>query len=167
MNKISNQSVIFTQNIDQAIAVMKSAGQWLQDSGKNPNEWWQVKNLNHEFLLKHAEPDEFYVGLIKRKPAVASILQDNERNQSWKSVDGNKSKLALYIHWLCVDRQFAGMNLPEAMMNFSHEEAKKRNLPLLRLDTETDKPILRKLYENLGFTLMGIEGHTAFYQKVV
>ena len=165
------RSLKILQDVDQAIFVMHSAGKWLEESGKSPSMWWKPQNMNRDFLLQHAEPNEFYAVLVDGKPAAAEILQDNQRNQSWKGIDGDWQKSALYIHWLCVDREFSGRNLPKILINFAAQQAKKRNLKLLRLDTNADETKLRKIYEDLGFSLMGAEQEahqkTAFYQKTV
>ncbi len=159
------------QDVGKAITVMHEAATWLAESGKKPSMWWQPKNMNREFLLQHAEPDEFFVALVDSVPAASVILQDSERNQSWKSVDGDTPQPALYLHWLCVARQFAGTGLPKLLVDFAGDQAKKRTFPFLRLDTNADEIKLRNLYECLGFHLMGIqkeEGQTtAFYQKLV
>ncbi len=70
------------------------------------SKWWDLKNLNKGFLLQYAKPEEFYVVLVDSKPATAAILQMNQNAQDWKNVDKNKSKKALYIHWLCVSKEF-------------------------------------------------------------
>jgi ribosomal protein S18 acetylase RimI-like enzyme len=158
-------------NVDQAITVIHSAGQWLQESGKNPSRWWQPQNLNRKFLLKYAEPEDFYVVLVNQKPAAAAILQLSQRNQDWGSVDKGLSPQAVYIHWLSVARQFAGRGLPKVIVDFAQVFAKSKNIEFLRLDTNADEVKLRKVYEDLGFKLMGIEQETnqktAFYQMKV
>jgi len=99
------------------------------------------------------------------------VIQTTERNQSWKSVDGNKPKKALYIHWLCVHRDFAGENLPKNMIDFAAKQARRQNIKFLRVDTNAKEVKLREIYEKLGFSLMSIEQedyrNTAFYQKIV
>ena len=157
------------QNVDQAISVMHGVGRWLEESGQNPSKWWQPQNMNREFLLQHAEPSEFYTVLVDANPAVAAIIQDNQRNQSWQSVDKNKSVIALYIHWLCVNRQYAGRGLPKIIIDFAEQQAISKGMHLLRVDTNAQEMNLRKIYENLGFKLMAIKQEdyrqTAFYQK--
>lgn len=164
-------SIKIIQNVDQAISVIYNAATWLKKSGKNPSKWWQPQNINRDFLLKHAEPNEFYVAIVNGKPSAAVILQNNERNQSWKSVDKDNSQQALYLHWLCVNRKFAGQNLPQVIVDFANQQALKRNIKLLRLDTNAHETKLREIYENLGFSLMGIKKeesqNIAFYQKIV
>lgn len=109
---MKQQSIKIIQDMDQAIGVMRSVGTWMKESGKNPSKWWLLKNLNRTFLLRHAKEDEFYVGLVNGIPAVAAALMLIENNSDWKSIDADHPQRALYIHWLCVERQFAGRNLP-------------------------------------------------------
>lgn len=171
MQNIINSSIQIKKDIDQNLVVMKNVATWLEQSGREPSIYWQSKNMNKDFMLKQAEPNEFYSLVIDGTPAAAMILQDNERNQSWKPIDKAKPQKALYIHWLCVDRPFAGKGFPKVLIDFSAEEAKMRNIHLLRLDTDAENKNLRKIYDDLGFKLMGIEqedtGSTAFYQKEV
>ncbi|MFC1711621.1 hypothetical protein ACFLZ1_03490 [Patescibacteria group bacterium] len=62
----------------------------MKKSGLNPSRWWKPENMNSGFLLKHTEPNEYYVALVDKKPVASMILQETERTQSWKSVDGEK-----------------------------------------------------------------------------
>ena len=159
------------QNVDQAIEVMHNAGVWMAATGLNPSKWWKPENMNYKFMVKHAEPDEFYVAMVDGKPVASMVLQDTERNQSWKSVDGNKPKKALYVHWLCVHRDFAGQGLPKKMIAYVNSETKKRGFKRLRLDTDAGQQKLCKIYESLGFTLMGTEAEgedsTAYFEKKI
>lgn len=168
---MKKKPITFIQNMDQAIGVMRDAGKWLSESGKNPSKWWKLENLNRTFLLQHAKVDEFYVGLVGGVPAVAGVLLFLENDQDWKSIDHDHPKRALYIHWLCVDRQFAGRNLPKVMVDFAARLAKKNDTDLLRLDANADKKKLQNIYEDLGFRLVGTKQENyrkrAFYQKSI
>lgn len=162
-------TINFTQDIDKAIAVMYNAARWLEDSGLKPSKWWRPQNMNRDFLLRYTEPDEYYVVLIDGQPAASMVLQETERNQSWQTVDGNKPQKALYLHWLCVHRDFAGKNLPQHMVDFSQKLAKKKKIKFLRVDCNADEIKLREVYERLGFKLIKIVKEeyrrTAFYHK--
>lgn len=157
------------QDEDKTISVMHGAGKWLKDSGRKPSESWQPQNMNKDYLLKHAESSEFYAALIDGKPVAGMILQDNQRNQSWKSVDKDKKIVALYVHWLCVDHEYAGKGLPGVMIDFAAKFAKTKGIHILRLDTNAEEPKLRRIYEELGFNLRSTEKEgnhvTAFYEK--
>lgn len=165
---ISSKLIRILQDVDLAILVMRDAGKWLAKSGKNPSKWWQLQNLNRKFLLQYAKPEEFYVVLIDNKPAAAAILQINQQGQDWQIVDKGSPRSALYIHWLCVTRQFAGKNLPGVMVDFAKKLAKEKDISLLRADTNAAESKLRRVYEDLGFKLLTTlkEDYrtTAFYQ---
>ena len=124
------------QDTDQAMLVLRDAGKWLLKSGGKPSKWWQLQNLNKKFLFQYAKPEEFYVGLVDKKPAVAAILQIDQKAQDWEAIDKDKSKPALYIHWLCVHRHFSGKDLPKEMVNFAAKFAKKNNINLHLLHQE-------------------------------
>lgn len=159
------------QDTDKAIAVMYEVATWRVNQGIDPGDWWKPENMNRDFLLKHTEPNEYFVALDNGKLAASVILEDTERNQDWSFIDKDDPKKALYIHWLCVARDFAGQGLSKVMIDFAAEEAKRRNLPRLRLDTDAEEKKLCQLYEGLGFNLMGIEGEgdhgVAYYQREV
>ncbi|MBU1326846.1 GNAT family N-acetyltransferase [Patescibacteria group bacterium] len=159
------------QDINKAILIVRDAGRWLKESGKNPSKWWLLKNLNKKFLLKYAKPEEFYVALVDNKPAAAAVLQFSQKAQDWKSIDKDKLKSVLYIHWLCVHRKFAGKGFPKIMVDFAEKLAKEKNVKLLRADTNAKEMKLRKIYEDLGFNFVGVEQenyrHTAFFQKKI
>ena len=157
-----------SQDADKAIEVMHSAAKWMEDSGIHEKHW-RSAGMNRKSMLQNAEESEFYVLLIKGNPAAAAILQDNQRNQSWKSVDNGKGVQALYVHWLCVDPSYRGIGLPKVLLDFAKKTAMARGLRLLRLDTNAGEPKLMKVYEDAGFELIHIEQEgahkTAFYQK--
>ncbi len=159
------------QDMDRTIAVMHSVGQWMLDSGKNPSKWWLPENLNEEFLTQYAQPEEFYVVEIDGKDAGAAIFQMSQNSQDWKTLDKGHPPQALYIHWLCVAREFAGKGVPKMIISYARELAKKNNIHLLRVDTNASETILRNMYEDLEFSLVGVEKEdyrtTAFYQRAV
>lgn len=158
-------------DIDKAIVVMRDAGAWLKESGQHVSKWWDLDNLNKEFLLQYAKPEEFYVGILHNKPAAAEILQINQNGQDWESVDKGNPPKALYIHWLAVAREFAGQNLSNKMIDFAMEKAKENNCTVLRVDTNAKETKLRELYEKLGFSLTTFAKEdyreTAFYERKI
>lgn len=156
---------------DTAIHLMHEVSLWMKKNGLVHSKWWEPENMNREFMLKQAEPSEFFVAIVDGKPAASVILQDTERNQSWKYIDKNEPKKALYIHWLTVNRELAGQGLPKIMVDFAVDEARKKNLGLLRLDTDVNQPKLMKVYKDLGFKIMGvqqeIENKIAYFQREI
>ena len=172
MAMTANDKVIeFVQDMDRSISVMYNAGTWLETSGKNPSKWWKPENLNQDFLLQYVKSNEFYVLLVNGEQAASAILQFDQNSQDWKCVDKNRSIPALYIHWLCVERQYASTGMPKLLVDFAEQKAIENNIDFLRADTNAQIMKLRKVYENIGFSLVSIEQEdyrqTAFYQKSV
>jgi ribosomal protein S18 acetylase RimI-like enzyme len=165
---ISPNTITISNDPDKAISLMRDVSVWMKRNGKIYSKWWEPENMNKRFMLKKAEPGEFYFVTVNDKPAAAVILQDNERNQSWKYVDRDNPQPALYVHWLAVIRHFAGQGLPKTIIDFAANTARKNNFKLLRLDTDANEPKLMSIYKNLGFQLMAIdpEGQhkTAYFQ---
>ena len=168
MTNGKQNSIIIEQNVDKAILVMRNAGKWLLNSGKNPSKWWLLENLKKEFLFQYAEPSEFYVILVGGTPAAAAILQIVQRAQDWKDIGDDSSRSALYIHWLCVHRDFAGQGFPRIMVNYASNMARANGVAFLRADTNAGEMKLRRIYESLGFNLVSTKKEdyrkTAFYQ---
>ena len=169
--KVSKSSVKVVQNMDKAISIMRSASKWMKESGLHVSKWWSLENLNKDFLLQYAKPEEFYVILVDSKPAAAAILQPSQNAQNWKNVDKNKAKHAMYIHWLCVSKEFRGKKIPKFMIDFAAKLAKENGIKLLLADTNAEKIKLMKIYKNLGFNLVAKlqEDYrkTAFYEKKI
>jgi len=167
--KLKDQIKI-VQDMDLGVELMYQVASWMKSNGLNYATWWDPKNMNQDFLLQHSEPNEYFVAIIDNKPVASVILQETERNQSWKSVDGNYPK-ALYIHWLCVNRNYSGIGLSKKMIEFAEIQGKKRGFEKLRLDTDADEPKLCNLYKSLGFKEMGIENedgkNTIFFEKLI
>jgi len=156
-------------DVDKSILVMREASKWMSENKISVSKWWRLDNLNKEFLLKYAEEKEFYVGTISGTPAVAAILQCSQEAQDWESVDKDNPKPALYVHWLAVCSDYKGKGLTTKMVEFATELAKEKGVNLLRADADASSKKLRKVYEKLGFKLVGTEKEdyreTAFYQK--
>lgn len=162
-------NVTIVNDMDQAISLMKQAGRWLISSRKHVSKWWHPDNLHKEFLRQYISPDEFYVALVNGVPACAAAFQFSQKNQDWTAVDGDNPKRALYVHWLCVARAFAGRGMPRAMIDFAAQKAKDQKVSLLRVDTNAEEEKLYRIYESLGFVKEAVtdEGYrkSALYQK--
>ncbi len=168
---IDNQQVEIINDVDKSISVMKDAGRWLEESGKNPTKWWKPDNMTLDLFSPYSKLNEFYVVLVNKISTAAAILHIEECCQDWKSIDKNKSVSALYIHWLCVKRQYAGKGLPKIIISFAEQKAKENGVGFLRVDTNAQETKLRKIYGDLGFKLISIVHDdyrdTAFYHKIV
>lgn len=66
--KIQESSVKIAQDIDKAIYVMRDASKRMQQDSIKISKWWDLKNLNKDFLSHYAKSEEFYVALVNNKP---------------------------------------------------------------------------------------------------
>lgn len=143
----------------------------LLDSRRRPSKWWHPDNLNKDFLFQYAKPEEFYTLTIGDKPAAAVVLQVDQNAQDWAVIDNNAQVPAMYIHWLCVSREFAGQDMSKKVVDLAGKLAAQQNVNILRADTNAEESKLRKVYESIGFELAGVADEdyrsTAFYQKLV
>ena len=166
----SSPNITIVQDMDTAIAVMREASNWLLTSGKKPNKWWHPDILNRDFLLRYIKPQEFFTIHVDGEPAAAAALQVTDTLQ-WEVIDKDRPKRALYIHWLCVARKYAGQGMPMRLLAYAEETARAQEVFFLRVDTDADKPKLRGMYESAGFVAIKElnEGYrrTVFYQKEI
>lgn len=162
--------IAIVQDMDKAITVMREAGNWLLTSGKNPNKWWHPDSLTEDFLLRYVKPHEFFVVTVDGIPAAAVVLQITDTLQ-WGHIDGDNPKRAVYIHWLCVARKFAGKGMPSRLIALAEATARNNGVMLLRVDTNADEPKLRRMYESWGFVGLAERNEeyrkTIFYQKEI
>ena len=160
-------------DMSAAIEVIRHVGAWMRDSGiANYSDWWDPDKVSPEMLAAYAKPEEFYVVKVEGQPAAAVIIQREQSLQDWSSIDKDtEAPSATYIHYVAVEREFAGRGLVGIIMDKADEIAKQQGTSVLRLDTNADEPKLCAIYERLGFNLVGTleeEGHnTAFYEKPV
>jgi len=150
-------NLTITQDMDKAIQVMRSTAEWRTKVGKKYSKWWDLKNLNKEFLLQYAKPEHFYVAIIKDKPAAAIIIQEKASCQAWELVSKDSAS-ALYLDWICVDPEFMNKGLIKLLIDFAEILAKENKIKSLRMDSDADKPEwINFITKDLGFTLAAIE----------
>jgi ribosomal protein S18 acetylase RimI-like enzyme len=168
---MNQPNIKVVSNEDAAITVIKHVAEWMQAKGLPTDGWWDPSNMNATFLGKYAKPSEFYVATVDGQPAAAAIIQPEQTAQDWTAVDSDKAPKAMYIHWVAVERAFAGSGLPEALIDHAYRLAAEGECPVIRLDTNAEEPKLCQLYESLGFKRIATEQEgehvTAFYEKAV
>ncbi len=126
------------QDKAKAIKIIKDVSRWLRESGKEVSEWWDADKIDEHFFDKYAKDTDFYVLDIDGIPAATVILQEQQNLQDWSEVDGVSKPTALYVHYLSVDRKFAGSGASYMLLDVAKREAKSRGLSRIRLDTNAD-----------------------------
>ena len=63
---------------------------------------------------------------------------------------------AVYLHKLCVCREFAHRGMTKMVLEAIREECQERGIRYIRLDTGLDEKAVRKIYLHAGFKIVDI-----------
>ncbi len=84
---------------------------------------------------------------------VAAITTDQEPD--YAQVGWDIDEPAIVVHRLAVDPAFRGLGVATALMQKAEEVAAMRNIPILRVDTNTQNETTQRLFPKLGYRLAG------------
>lgn len=141
--------IIYNQS-EEAISVMREVARWGREQGFRVwlDEWLTLEEL----VTDEAKPENFCVGEIDGKIACAFILQRSDSGY-WKD---SSVVPAVYLHKLCVKREFAHRNMTKLVVEEIKDECRKKGIKYIRLDTGLDEKVVRKIYLNAGFKIVDI-----------
>lgn len=139
--------IIYNQ-MDEAIHVMKEVAKWGREQGFRV--WLDEWLVPEELLTEEVKPENFCIGKIDGKVACAFILQNSD-TEYWKNPGD-----AVYLHKLCVKREYAHRNMTKSVVEAIKEECRKSSVKYIRLDTALDEKAVRKIYLNVGFKIVDI-----------
>ncbi|MCH5297789.1 MAG: GNAT family N-acetyltransferase [Ruminococcus sp.] len=129
---------------------------------------YAVRNMEQERIyqwdeLYPAEKDiindinngELYVGRVNEKIAVIYVINsycDEEYNNGeWQNPNANYQ----IVHRLCVHPDFQNNGIAKATMQHIETELCQSDVEAIRLDAFTENPYALKLYQNLGYSIVG------------
>lgn len=157
---------LYSNQVNEAIEIMREVAAWGRNNGLR---LWQDDWLTKEKLITtEAHPENFYIGKIGIHTVCAFILQWSD-SEYWTSAQKNE---AVYLHKLCVRREFAGRNMAKLVIEAIAKLCGERGIKYIRLDTALDEKEIRKIYLNIGFKIVKIIDHpngrsTALYELEV
>ena len=124
--------------------ILHEAAQWLIDSGK---AMWKDDELSAARIAADVRTGLYFVA--EREGEAAGIVRFQlEDPIFWPDVPEGE---AAYIHRLAVRRRFAGVGVPQELMNWAAERTRSIGRRLLRLDCEAEREKLRAMYQRFGF----------------
>lgn len=141
--------IVYNQ-VEEAISVMKEVAQWGRE--QSFRVWLDEWLTPEELISEDAKPENFCIGKVGGKTACAFILQ-NRDSEYWKGSSGDK---AVYLHKLCVKREYAHRDMTKSVVEAIKEECRKNGIKYIRLDTGLDEKTVRQIYLNAGFKIVGI-----------
>ncbi len=152
--------------VDEAISVMKEVAAWGRERGYRV--WLDEWLTRDELITPEAQPENFCIGVENGKIVCAFILQEKD-SEYWENVVEGE---AVYLHKLCIAREFAHMNMSRKVVEEIASYASKKGIKYIRLDTGLDEKVVRKIYLHTGFKIVDIidypNGHSmALYEYEV
>lgn len=141
---------VFYNEVEEAIAVMREVAQWGREQGFRV--WLDEWLTPDELITEEAKPENFCIGKIDGNTACAFILQRSDADY-WKD---SSDAQAVYLHKLCVKREYAHRNMTKLVVEAIKEECRKNDIKYIRLDTGLDEKVVRKIYLNAGFKIVDI-----------
>lgn len=125
--------------------ILTEAARWLQDTGR---PLWSLDEVSPDQVREDMISHLFLIAEIDGEPAGTMRFQ-LEDSRTWPDVPEDQST---YIHRLAVRRKFAGGDVSSALVDWAIDRTRELGRRYLRLDCESDRPRLREVYEDLGFT---------------
>ena len=136
--------------VDEAISIMKEVAEWGRNQGFRV--WLDEWLTPEELITEEAKPENFYIGKVDGKTACAFILQNSD-TAYWGDRPLNE---AVYLHKLCVKREFAHREMTKAVVETIKSKCRNNGVKYIRLDTGLDEKVVRKIYLRAGFKIVDI-----------
>lgn len=138
--------------IDQVLLLFKSAAEKI--AKKNIDHWQYWKNPPIEkiqWVEMGIANREYYFIMCDQGKLVGMVRIMEEDTLYW----GENQENAKYIHSLVVTEQYEGQGLGHQIIQKIEDEARASNCTYLRLDCDSENPILCEYYVKQGFLLVG------------
>jgi ribosomal protein S18 acetylase RimI-like enzyme len=131
--------------VRRVVPLMRAAGN-LQWDNDYPNEQVFERDISLGELWIAEAADGILAG-------VAAITTD--QSPEYADAGWDIHEPAIVIHRLAVDPEFRGAGIAIALMQHAETVARERQIPILRVDTNTQNPATQRLLPRLGYTLAG------------
>jgi ribosomal protein S18 acetylase RimI-like enzyme len=132
-----------------ALPVWREAAQWL---AARDLPLWNPAIFDQDFVEDAQARGIIIAAMLEETVAGVALLQ--WRDDLWWP--DRPPTGAAYIHKLAVARAAAGRGVADALIAECERRARLRSLECIRLDTAADRPVLRSLYERLGYRALDV-----------
>ncbi len=118
------------------------------------NFQWDQSYPNTGVFEEDIERNQLWVAAVENQIAgIAAITTDQEPEYADAGWDINE--MAIVTHRLAVSPKHRGKGIAAALLAQAEKEAIKRNIPLLRIDTNTVNEAAKRLFPKLGYQFAG------------
>ena len=141
---------LYFGRVDEAVSIMRETAEWGEKRQLRvwPKEWL----TKEELLTEDVGTEDFCVAVSEGKALGAFILQKQDR-EYWPDAPMGE---AVYLHKLCVRREFAHQNMARRIVEAIACRCREEGIPYIRLDTALDEKKVRKIYLKMGFKIVDI-----------
>lgn len=127
----------------------------IEEMTANGIEQWDEVYPNRDDLSEDLEQEELFVGVAGDEIAVAFVLNkdcdEQYENGSWTLVTENYK----VIHRLCVHPKFQNKGFGKQALRYIESTLEQQGYSSIRLDAFTQNPYALKMYESLGYLVVG------------
>lgn len=118
------------------------------------NLQWDNNYPNIAVFTNDIDKDQLWIAEIKGQIAgISAITTDQE--PEYAKVGWDIKEIAIVIHRLAVSPQYRGLGIATALLQQAEHEALRRNIKILRIDTNTSNLATQKLFPKLGYIYAG------------
>jgi ribosomal protein S18 acetylase RimI-like enzyme len=140
-----------TEDIPQVMTLVRRVVPLMQATG---NLQWDDHYPNPTVFQRDIEKSQLWIAEKEDQIAgFAAITTDQE--PEYANVGWDISETAIVVHRLAVDPNYRGKGIAAALMQQAEAIAKSRNIPILRVDTNSQNEATQRLFPKLGYTLAG------------
>jgi len=134
------------EHASDAVSILREAAAWALSRGIVV---WRTEELCEQDFREAALLGELVMGFNDGQAAATMLLQSSDTIY-WPEIAPNTS---LFLHKIAVRRTYAGRGWLGRLVEFADQNARRRDISWLRLDTLHGTP-LRYLYEQHGFSVV-------------
>lgn len=122
------------------------------------NLQWDDRYPNPEVFAEDIALGQLWVAIVDgaAKENIAGVVAlTTDQSPEYAQVGWDLNEDAIVVHRLVVNPAFQGRGIAIALMQHAETVALQRNIPRIRVDTNTRNPATQRLLPKLGYTFSG------------
>lgn len=132
------------QLVSEVVPLMNAGG----------NLQWDAHYPNPEKFADDIAHDKLWVAEINGKIAGVSAIT-TDQDPEYAEVGWDLSETAIVTHRLAVSPRFHGQGVAVALLQKAEDEAIRRGIKTLRIDTNSMNKVTQKLFPKMGYVFAG------------
>jgi GNAT superfamily N-acetyltransferase len=138
-------------DIPEILKLIESVVPAMRASG---NFQWDSSYPNKQVFERDISLSQLWVA--ETELAIAGVIAiTTDQSPEYADVGWDISEAAIVTHRLAVDLQHQGMGIAKGLLMEAEQEAIRRNIKVLRIDTNVNNTTTRQLFPKLGYTYAG------------